>query len=312
MRVRLDPFVVALLATAAAASALPVTAAAQDALWWISRAGVALLFFGYGVRLRTAEVVASLAHWRLHAAILTTTYVVFPLLGLAGAVVLDGGLRTGVLLLAVVPSTMQSSVAFTSIARGNVAGAVVGAAASNLVGVVLTPLLVGLLIGAEADLTGTALGKIALLLLAPFALGQLLRPALAGWADRHERPLRVYDRATILVIVFLAFSEGRSQHVWNGLGFGELAQLAGVLVALLAAVMAWTTFLSRFFAAADRAPIVFCGTHKSLAAGLPMAGILFDRSDIVLFVLPLMLYHQLQLMVCAWLAARWNREKADR
>jgi sodium/bile acid cotransporter 7 len=312
MRVRLDPFVVALLATAAAASALPVTAEAQDALWWISRGAVALLFFGYGVRLRTADVVASVAHWRLHVAILATTYLVFPLIGLIGAMGLDGGLRTGVLLLTVVPSTMQSSVAFTSIARGNVAGAVVGAAASNLVGVVLTPLLVGLLIGAQADLSGSAVGQIALLLLGPFVLGQLLRPALHEWADRHRRPLSVYDRATILVIVFLAFSEGRSQQVWSGLGVGELARLAGVLVALLAVILAWTIFLSRFFAAADRAPIVFCGAHKSLAAGLPMAGILFDRSDIVLLVLPLMLYHQLQLMVCAWLAARWRRQQADR
>lgn len=306
MRVRVDPFVVALLATAALASALPVTGTAQDMLWWVSKVAVALLFFGYGVRLPTAQVVVSLSHWRLHAAILATTYLVFPLLGLAAATLLDGGLRTGVLLLAVVPSTIQSSVAFTSIARGNVAAAVVAAATSNLIGVLLTPVLVGVLIGAQAQVTGSAVGQIALLLLVPFVAGQALRPALRTWADRHEGTLRRYDRSTILVIVYLAFSEGRTQHAWSGLGAAELGLLAVLLAVMLTMMLGWTMLLARSFPAADRAPIVFCGSHKSLAAGLPMAAILFAPADVALVVLPLMLYHQLQLMVCASLASRWS------
>lgn len=306
MRVRVDPFVVALLTTAALGSALPVSGSAQDVLWWVSKVAVALLFFGYGVRLPTTQVVASLAHWRLHAAILATTYLVFPLLALAVAMFLDDGLRTGVLLLAVVPSTIQSSVAFTSIARGNVAGAVVGAATSNLIGVFLTPVLVAVLIGTQARVTGSAVGQIALLLLVPFVAGQVLRPALHAWAGRHDRTLRLYDRSTILVIVYLAFSEGRTQHVWSGLGLAEIGLLVMLLAVLLAALLGWTMLLAQSFPAADRAPIVFCGSHKSLAAGLPMAAILFAPSDVALVVLPLMLYHQLQLIVCASLAANWG------
>lgn len=308
MRSRIDPFVLALLATAGLASVLPVAGSAHGVLWWVAKGAVGVLFFGYGVRLPTREVTAAISHWRLHAAILGTTYGVFPLLGLAMAPLLHGGLRSGVLLLAVVPSTMQSSVAFTSIARGNVAGAVVGAATSNLAGVFLTPLLVGLLIGGQAAVTGSAVVQIALLLLAPFLAGQLTRPMLRHWAERHDRPIRVYDRATILVIVYLAFSEGRTHGVWGDIGVGGLATLAAVLVALLALLLAWTTLLSRRFTSADRAPIVFCGAHKSLAAGLPMATVLFPSADVAFVVLPLMLYHQLQLVVCAWLASRWRAQ----
>lgn len=309
MRLRLDPFVAALMATAAIASLLPVSGDALDTLWWISKVTVALLFFGYGVRLPTRDVASALAHWRLHAVILATTFVLFPLLGLAVAWRVDDDLRAGVLLLAVVPSTMQSSVAFTAIARGNVAGSVVSASLSNLVGVFVTPLLVGLLIGTEADVTGAALGQIALILLLPFVLGQLARPLLGALAERHDRGIRVYDRFTILVIVYLAFSEGRTSDVWGDLGVASLIVLVVVCIILLTVLLGWTSLVARWFVAADRAPIVFCGSHKSLAAGLPMASVLFGTEQVALVVLPLMLYHQLQLIVCAWLAAKWGRRE---
>lgn len=316
MRFRPDPFILALIATAAVASLIPAQGSALEALQIASAIAIALLFFLYGARLSTAEALAGLRHWRLHSSILAVTFVVFPLLGLVAAVlvpeVLTKSLYVGVLLLCLVPSTVQSSVAFTSIARGNVAGAVVAASLSNLLGVFLTPLLVALLMreSGDAQIDASAMGKIVLQLFLPFVAGQLTRPLIGRWVVRHDRRLRLYDRSSILLIVYAAFSEGVNAKVWSTLGPADLIGLIGVCLVLLALVMGVTVLAGRVlgFDRGDRIALLFCGSKKSLASGLPMATVLFADQSIALIILPLMLFHQIQLIVCAWLAARFARQ----
>jgi len=313
VRFRPDPFVVALIATAVIASFVPASGGALEALKYVSMVAIALLFFLYGVRLSTAETVAGARNWRLHLVVLSTTFAVFPLLGLGARVlepsVLTPGLYDGVLLLCLVPSTVQSCVIYTRIAGGNVAGAVVSASMSNLIGVFLTPVLVAVLMTSEARVDAGAVVRLVLQLLAPFMLGQLLRPVVGGWVARHDSPLRLYDRSSILLVVYVAFSEGAEADIWATLSVSSLAALAAVCAALLAVALGWSVTVGRVFGfeRPDRITVLFCASNKSLASGLPIASVLFAGPGLALIVLPLMVYHQLQIIAGAVIANRLAR-----
>lgn len=313
MRLRPDPFILALLAAAVVASFVPATGDVLDVLKTVSKVAIGLLFFLYGARLSTAETVTGLRHWRLHIVILSTTFVLFPLLGLAIQIfdgnLLRSSLASGVLLLCLVPSTVQSCVVFTRIAGGNVAGAVVNASMSNLIGVFLTPALVALLMASDAAVDGGSIVRIFLQILAPFVLGQLLRPLVGGFVTRSDAVLKQYDRSSIVLVVFVAFSEGAQADIWSSLSVGSVLAVALVCAALLSIVMGWCVAIGRalHFDRSDRIAILFCGCNKSLASGLPIASVLFAPKDVALIVLPLMLYHQLQLMTCAVVAGRLAR-----
>jgi solute carrier family 10 (sodium/bile acid cotransporter), member 7 len=241
---------------------------------------------------------------------------VFPLIGLAmrGLVpaVLTHQLWIGVVFLCTLPSTVQSSIAFTSIARGNVAAAVVSASASNIVGVFLTPALLALLIGSSAGISGGSVLSIAAELLLPFVLGQLARPLLRPFLLRHKAVTSVFDRGSVLLVVYAAFSEGVDQGVWHQLSVGRLLALAGLCAALLAFVLLMTWWVSGKlgFDRADRIVVVFCGSKKSLVSGLPMATVIFPSATLAITVMPLMIFHMTQLIVCAVLARRWSDHPA--
>ncbi|KOS57255.1 bile acid:sodium symporter family protein [Rhodococcus sp. GXMU-t2271] len=314
---RLDPFLVGILTTVAVAGLLPASGTALDIFTWAAKIAIGLLFFLYGARLSTREALEGLRHWRLHLTILATTFALFPLLGLATKLlvptVLTEPLYLGVLYLCLLPSTVQSSIALVSVARGNIAGAVVSASASSLLGIVATPLLVALTMTTQGvTFSASAVLDIVLMLLVPFVAGQLLRRWIGGWVGRHGRPLKIVDRGSILLVVYVAFSRGMNEGIWSSLSLGRLLALTGVCLVLLALVLAITWFgAPRLgFAYEDRATILFCGSTKSLATGLPMATVLFPGQPIGLIVLPLMLFHQIQLLVCAAIAARLAKRAA--
>lgn len=306
----IDPYILALLGTVALAALLPASGAAADVAGGASTGAVALLFFLYGARLSTRETLDGLRHWRLHVTVLAATFVVFPLLGLAGRLlepaVLTPELASGLLFLCLVPSTIQSSIAFTSMARGNVPAAICAGSFSSLAGIVLTPLLAALLLGGAAGgFSADSLLRIVLQLLAPFLAGQLLRRWVAGFLARHKKVLGYVDRGSILLVVYTAFSEGMAAGVWQRVTPVRLGALLAVEAVLLAAMLTLTWFGAKRlgFGRADRIVIQFAGSKKSLAAGLPMATVLFG-AQASLAVLPLMLFHQMQLMVCAVIAKR--------
>ena len=310
MRRRPDPLIVALLVTAGVATALP---ARGEVLRWLVHASIVaigLLFLLYGARLSTAETMTGLRRWRLHVVTLSTTFIAFPLLGL-GTQLLDGTLLTsslasGVLLLCLVPSTVQSCIVYTRIAGGNVAGAVVSASLSNLLGVFATPALVALLMAADATIDTRSIVRIVLQLFAPFVVGQLLRPVVGSFVTRRDPQLRLFDRGSILLVVYVAFSEAANADVWASQSVGSVLGAAIVCAALLAIAMGWTVVVGRLIGLprADRVAFLFCGSNKSLASGLPIASVLFATDQVALIVLPLMLYHQMQIITGAVLAGR--------
>ncbi|MFT4196354.1 MAG: bile acid:sodium symporter family protein [Pseudoxanthomonas sp.] len=314
-RLRIDPFTLALLSTVLLASLLPVQGAAARVMDGVTDVAIAALFFLHGVRLSRESVLAGLLHWRLHLTILACTFVLFPLLGLVlrplAAQVLSPGLVLGLVFLCALPSTVQSSIAFTSMAGGNVPAAVVSASASSLLGVFLTPAIVALTAGGQGGMADPlqAMAKILLQLLAPFLAGHLLRPWIGAWVARRRPLLKYTDQGTILLVVYTAFSAAVIEGLWHKTPPLSLLALAGFAAALLAAAMTLIALLARRlgFHRADEIAIVFCGSKKSLATGVPMAKVMFSGGALGAIVLPVMLYHQIQLIVCAVSARRYTR-----
>lgn len=314
----IDRFLVAILAAALTASVFPATGAAVPIVEGATTAAIALLFFLYGARLHPRQALAGLAHWRLHLTILAFTYAVFPLAGLALAVtvpwLVNPAVYAGLLYLTLVPSTVQSSIAFTSIARGNVPGAIVSASASNLIGVVLTPALAWALMSTsgQARISGSAILDIVGQLLLPFVLGQLSRRWTADFVARHTW-LKLVDRGSIVLVVYAAFSAGMREDMWSQVGLVDLLILLAVCLVLLSGMLSLTWFVARRlgFNREDAIAIQFCGTKKSLASGLPMATVLFAGQPLGLLMLPLMVFHQAQLMACSALAARYARDPVN-
>ncbi|MFC4932741.1 bile acid:sodium symporter family protein [Massilia sp. GCM10023247] len=310
----LDPYTVALLGMVVLASLLPASGTAALALGHVTTAAIGLLFFLHGAKLSREAIVAGLTHWRLHLLVLASTFAMFPLMGIAlkplALTLLTPELYLGILFLCVLPSTVQSSIAFTAMARGNVAAAVCSASASNFLGIFLTPLLVGALIAGVAGDAGFDLdGVLAIVvqLLLPFVAGQLLRPWIGALVDRHKPLLRYVDQGSILLVVYAAFSESVTEGLWQHVSGATLAALIGITCLMLAIALGLSTWTSRRlgFSKEDEITIVFCGSKKSLASGVPMAKVLFAPSALGMIILPVMLFHQIQLMVCAVLAQKW-------
>lgn len=313
----IDPYILALLGTVGVAALLPARGTGADVAGGASTGAVAFLFFLYGARLSTREALDGLKHWRLHVTVLACTFLLFPLLGLAakGLVpyVLTPALYSGFLFLTLVPSTIQSSIAFTSMARGNVPAAICAGSFSSLAGIVLTPLLAAALLGnSGGGFSADSILKIVLQLLVPFLAGQLLRRWIGGFIARNKKVLGFVDRGSILLVVYTAFSEGMVQGIWHQVTPLRLGALLGVEAVLLAVMLTLTWYGAKKlgFGRGDRVAIQFAGSKKSLAAGLPMASVLFG-AEASLAVLPLMLFHQMQLMVCAVIAKRRSRDTED-
>jgi len=314
-KLRPDPFLLAIIAAAVVASVLPAQGVWVGVLSWVTKPAIFCLFFLYGARLHPREALAGLRHWRLHLTILAFTFVVFPLvgvsLGLLVPAVISAAVYPGLLYVTLCPSTVQSSINFTSIARGNVAGAIMSASASNLLGVFLTPLLAIALMNTTGN-ANVGIGSILDLMvqiLLPFGLGQLSRRWTADFVQRHRR-LKLFDQGSIVLVVYAAFSQGIREGIWAVVGPLDLVVIVLTSILVLGAMLALTWFVARRlgFNRADAIAIQFCGTKKSLATGLPMATVLFAGQPIGLILLPLMVFHQAQLMACSALAARYARQ----
>src|ERR1700754_691284 len=315
-----DKFTLALVCTVVFATLLPCRGSVATAFNWLTDAAIAVLFFLHGAKLSREAIVAGATNWKLHAAVFCSTFVLFPLLGVALHPILgkfvQPWLYVGVLFLCTLPSTVQSSIAFTSMAKGNVPAAVCSASASSLIGIFLTPALVSMIVSSHASGGGSSfstVGDIVLQLFVPFVAGQLLRPVIGRWIDARKELLRFVDQGSIVLIVYVAFSEAVNEGIWHQLSVSSLIGIVIVNMILLALALVLTTYASKWlgFSDEDRTTIIFCGSKKSMASGIPMAKILFG-THAGLIVLPVMLFHQIQLMTCSVLAQRWaSRTNAE-
>lgn len=320
MKLRLDPFTLLLLGAIVLASFLPVRGDPADVLSVVGTVAVGLLFFLHGAALSRQQIVDGATHWRLHIVITALTFVFFPLVvlpinGLSSIAPqwMPADLGLGFLYLGVLPSAVSSSIAYTAMARGNVPAAICSAAASNVFGMMLTPFLLILLVSTSGSGDFSvleALKDIVLQLLLPFAVGHTLRPWLGGFLARHENLASRYDKCVIWLIVYSAFSHSVVSGLWEQLPLNAIVLTIALCFALLAFFMLAAHLLVRRFGFSleDEAAVVFCGSKKSLASGLPMAKVLFSgHPGFGMIVLPIMCYNQIQVIVGAMLAQRYRR-----
>jgi len=314
----IDWFIVGLIMAVILATAVPCRGDGAAIFGFITNAAIALLFFLHGAKLSRQAILDGIGNWRLHLTVLASSFAMFPLIGVALRAGLghwvSAPMLDGLLFLCLLPSTVQSSIAFTSIARGNVPAAVCSASASNVLGMFVTPVLVGFLLaselgqgGASGGISLSAVGGILLQLLAPFILGHLSRPLTAQWIGRHKFVVNLVDRGSILLVVYTAFSAAVVEGLWHRLSAGDLVVVTLLDAAVLFFALVATTIGARRlgFNRPDEIAIVFCGSKKSLASGVPMAGVLFPAATVGPMIVPLMIFHQMQLMVCAVLARRY-------
>lgn len=312
-RLRPDWYLILILAMATLASLAPVRGEAAPAFGLAIKFAIGLVFFLHGARLSRDAVIGGLTHWRLHLVVLAATFALFPALtfglGALPAWITPPALVTGIVLLGCLPSTIQSSVGFTAIARGNVAAAVAAASASNLLGMALTPLLATLLLHAEGSLSPGTVQAILLQLLVPFLAGQLVQPLIGTWARARAKMLTLVDRGAIMLVVYVTFSSAVVDGVWGRLGPFDLLRLLLICSALLAIVLATARTVSRAlsFPTVDEIAVLFCGSKKSLASGAAMVAALLPAASAGVALIPLMIFHQIQLMACAVIAQRYSR-----
>lgn len=313
----LDRFTILLFVMVLLASVVPVSGQAAEVFGWITTGAIAILFFLHGAKLSREAVVEGIMHWKLHTLVFALTFALFPILGLLAKPILlpmlGQELYWGFLFMCFLPSTVQSSIAFTSVAHGNVAGAVCSASFSNIIGMFITPVLVAFFILGQSkhgfDPTASII-QITLLLLVPFILGQILRPWIYPKMMKMPKIVKVFDQGSILLVVYGAFSSAVVAGLWNEVSLSTLLLLLLACSVLLTLVMLLSLYIPRWlgFSRADQKTVFFCGSKKTLASGVPMAQILFIGQPLGMIVLPIMIFHQIQLMVCGIIANVWAKE----
>lgn len=316
----LDRFTLLLVAMVVLASFLPVSGSAAHFFNVITTIAIAILFFLHGAKLSREAIVQGIMHWKFHVLVFAFTFAVFPILGLLAKPVLlpmlGQELYWGFLFMCFLPSTVQSSIAFTSVAKGNVASAVCSASFSNIIGMFITPVLVSVFILGksehEFDPTSSII-QITLLLLLPFVLGQLFRPLVYPHMIKVPRLVKSFDQGSILMVVYGAFSSAVVAGLWNEVSWQTLLLLVLACSVFLTVIMLLAYYLPKVFGfnRKDQIAIFFCSSKKTLASGVPMAQILFIGQPLGMIVLPIMIFHQIQLMVCGIIANRWSKQTPD-
>ncbi len=318
-KVKLDWFLTGMVLAILLAALLPAPGAQGGILHpeLLTKAGVALVFFLNGAGLSFKAMRDGIMRWRLHLLIQGATFLLFPLIGgLFLALTwrwISPDLRIGLFYLCAMPSTVSSSVAMTSAARGNVPVAVFNATISSLIGIIITPTWMSLLLktsGQHLDILHTFIDLCTWLVL-PLVAGQLLRPLIGAWMHRHKKLTQIADRGTILLLVYTSFCDSFAKHIWSDNDPMTLVLVVAATLGLFFLVLnlLWQ-ICDRFGIAPQfRSAVVFCGTKKSLATGIPMAYLLFaGQPGLGLILLPIMVYHPLQLLICTPLANRWAKE----
>ena len=316
---RIDPMVRLLIAAIVLASLLPVSGGMRDAAQFIANAAVFVLFFLNGLRLPRHEVLSGLGNHRLLWPLVGWVFAVMPAAGWVlwqlGAGWMPPLVALGFLYLGVLPSTVQSATAYSSLAGGNVASSVVAAALLNILGVFITaPLFSVLAGGASASFDSDGLVKVATILLLPFFLGQVLQDQWGGWVKGHRSLVTAMDRASIAIAVYVAFSGAVEQGIWGRVdAAGWLALGIGCAAMLVFGYGgAWLLGGLLRLPRGDRIAMLFAGAQKSIAMGAPLATVLFAPAAAGIILLPVLVYHLVQLIVSAPLAARLIRADASR
>jgi len=283
----------------------------------ISTIGISAIFFFYGLKLSPEKMKEGLSNWKLHIVIQSATFFLFPLLILLVLPFIHEEthftLWLAVFFLAALPSTVSSSVVMVSIAKGNIPGAIFNASISGLMGILVTPLLIGIFL--EARLESFDLGQtfieLCLKILLPVILGMALHRFWGNFANQHKKYLTMFDKAVILIIVYKSFSNSFSNGIFDDLNLMELLVVGFGVIALFFIVYNIIHMISKrlAFNREDEITALFCGSKKSLVHGTVFSSVLFaGMSSAGIFLVPIMIYHAFQLFIVSIIAQKYQRE----
>ncbi|MET0463251.1 MAG: bile acid:sodium symporter family protein [Chitinophagaceae bacterium] len=317
----IDGFLLAIIAMVLLAWLFPGPGIATRpiALEEIGNYGVSVIFLFYGLRLSPEKMKAGLTNWKMHLVIQFTTFVLFPVLVLLAKPLFNESyfpLWLGIFFLAALPSTVSSSVVMVSIAKGNMPAAIFNASLSSLLGIFITPLWTGLFLSADTGGFDTSkiVLKLCLQVLLPVILGLLLHRYLGAFAEKHKKTLKMFDQAVILLIIYTSFCHSFAEHLFDNLGILTILLLAAGMIGLFLMIFGLMNLISKMlgFSREDQVTVVFCGSKKSLVHGTVMSKVLFPDSTLAgIMILPLMLYHALQLIAASIIAQKMGRSNSS-
>ncbi len=306
-----DPMVRLVTAAIVIATILPATGGLHEVVQDVSNIAVFVLFLLYGLKIARAEVWAGIRNWRL---LLPLTLFVFGVMALAGwgmwqlsLPLLPPALALGFLYLGVLPSTVQSATAYSSIAGGNVASSVIAAALLNIIGVFVSAPLFSALAGTSGEgFTSSTLVRVMTLLLLPFVIGQAAQGFAGHWIKGHRKATTFLERGTIGLAVYTAFSGAVAEGIWHRVHLSDWGLLIAGCAVLLVVGYGGAWLLGRLLRLghADRISVVFAGAQKSIAMGAPLATVLFPPASAGIILMPLLVYHLAQMVVAAPIARR--------
>ncbi|MEI6677453.1 MAG: bile acid:sodium symporter family protein [Mariniphaga sp.] len=318
-KVGLNAFFFLMIGTIFIAWLFPPLGVAESQLHLPSIAGygVSVIFFFYGAKLSPENIINGLSKWRLHLMVQLSTFVLFPvtilLLRLIFKDYFTSLIGLGIFYLAALPSTVTSSVVMVSIARGNIAAAIFNASVSSILGIFITPLLMSSILEKSTsgfDISHTII-HLCLQVLLPVVLGLLLHYKLGKWVNHYKTTLRNFDQTIILLIVYTSFCESFSGKMFDNFSLSEIFILGGMMLTLFLVVFTLMDLLSIWmkFKREDRITVIFCGSKKSLVQGAVMGKVIFpDQAVLGVVLLPLMVYHALQLLAGSTIAKRMGKE----
>lgn len=319
---KLDRFVLALLIAVVLAYFFPEAGVGQSGqvMGRVASVGISLIFFFYGLKLSPEKIKAGLSNWRLHILVQASTFLVFPLLVLFAYPLVAGKeseiIWLGFFFLAALPSTVSSSVVMVSMAKGNIPSAIFNASLSGIIGIMLTPLWMGLFLQNQSDFDFTQIYlRLIFEILLPVIAGSLLQRKGHKYVIKYLKQLTLFDKSVILLIVYKSFAASFSSKMFAGIGFLEILLIFILVVVLFFALYGLVFLISKMlkFDRDDRITALFCGSKKSLVHGTVFSKVLFGQmTTIGIVLLPLMLYHAFQILIISVIAGRYGRKAENR
>ncbi|MFH4964511.1 bile acid:sodium symporter family protein [Gaetbulibacter sp. M235] len=318
MKIKIDKFVLFIIVVIGVAYLFPHWGSkeSQIPLKTISTLGISLIFFFYGLKLSPDKLKAGLKNWKLHVLVQATTFLIFPLIVLAFHPLIQTQeqeiLWLAFFFLAALPSTVSSSVVMVSIAKGNIPAAIFNASISGIIGIVVTPLWMGLFVhSAQTDFDFTEIYiKLIVQIILPVVFGIILQRYLGKLANEHSSKITLFDKSVILLIIYRSFSESFDEHIFSSVSLSDLLFFFTAVLFLFFIVFTLTGYVAKKlnFNKEDQITTQFCGTKKSLVHGTVFSAILFgNMATIGIILLPLMLFHAIQILIISIIASKSGR-----
>jgi solute carrier family 10 (sodium/bile acid cotransporter), member 7 len=286
---------------------------------------IAICMFLMSFSLKSDMLLKGALNFRGQAFALVASYLVIPLLSYAAAVTLfpgNVGMFAGIMIASAVPTTLVSASVYARLAGGNDGFSMVFTIISNVSGVVICPVIIGISLSETAgscdSFVGPMILKLVYVLIVPVILGQVLRIFLKKFADRAKPAIAYIGQILVLCVVFIAVANAKYKIA--GDAESPLAMFALLAVATLV-IHSLVFFLCLYggrlikIERADAIALAFSGSQKTVQVGLVLATYILSFPcfkgvpEYAYATFPIIIYHAVQLTVDAGFIEILKRKK---